>query len=176
MLEWLGVALLSGILVLGGSSGTDLGEIEASEDYSGKDNYVIEHKVQTENIVDVVKVVQSKEAVKVEGVDTEVSMTPLGKFEATAYCPCVECCEQWASDPNNKITSIGVGAYQGNTIAVDPSVIPYGTKLYVEGLGTFIASDCGGAIKGNKLDVYFAVHDQTASFGRKQVNVYKINE
>lgn len=175
MLEWIGVALLSSILVLG-SNGFNLGNIEATEDTTGTDTYVVEHKVQTETIKDVITLVGSNQNITVQGVDTEISMTPLGKFEATAYCPCALCCENWAGSPINKTTSIGVGAYQGNTIAVDPTQIPYGTKLYVDGVGTFIASDCGGAIKKNRLDIYFANHNQALNFGRKQVNVYKINE
>lgn len=175
MIEWLGVVLLTGIIALSGNS-VDLGSIEATEDSSGTDKYVVEHKVKTETVKDVVTIVESNQNITVQGVDTEISMTPLGTFEATAYCPCAICCSNWGGSPINKTTSIGVGAYQGNTIAVDPTKIPYGTKLYVDGVGTFIASDCGGAIKGNRLDIYFANHSQALSFGRKQVNVYKINE
>ena len=52
------------------------------------------------------------------------------------------------------ITSTGTKPKWG-TIAVDPSVIPYGTKVYIPQFGqTFIAEDCGGAIKGNKIDIY----------------------
>ena len=176
MLEWLGVALLSSVLLLSSAGDINMGSIEATEDYSGTDTYVVEHKVETEVIKDIITLVGSNQNITVQGVDTEISMTPLGKFEATAYCPCALCCENWASSPINKITSIGVGAYQGNTIAVDPTQIPYGTKLYVDGVGTFIASDCGGAIKKNRIDIYFANHNQALNFGRKQVNVYKINE
>lgn len=175
MLSWLGTMILSGLIAIGGGS-LDIGNIEAAEDTSGLDNYVIEHKVETEVVTDVIKIEPSTENVKIEGVDTEISMTSLGTFEVSAYCPCPLCCGQWGGGTENKTTSIGVGAYQGNTIAVDPSVIPYGTKLYLEGVGTFIASDCGGAIKGNKLDVYVVSHSEGLKFGRKKLNVYRINE
>ena len=42
-------------------------------------------------------------------------------------------------------------------IAVDPSVIPLGTKVYVEGYGYAVAADTGGAIKGHKIDVFFPI-------------------
>ncbi|MET3730415.1 uncharacterized protein YabE (DUF348 family) [Fictibacillus halophilus] len=67
------------------------------------------------------------------------------------------------SNPNAKV------------IAVDPSVIPLGSKVYVEGYGYAIASDTGGAIKGNKIDVFFASQSQAESWGRKSVKIRIIN-
>lgn len=56
-------------------------------------------------------------------------------------------------------------------IAVDPSVIPLGTKVHVEGYGNAIAGDTGGAIKGNKIDVFLPEHSAAIAWGRKQVKV-----
>ncbi|MFC7370826.1 ubiquitin-like domain-containing protein [Fictibacillus iocasae] len=56
-------------------------------------------------------------------------------------------------------------------IAVDPSVIPLGSKVYVEGYGYAIASDTGGAIKGNKIDVFFASQSQAVAWGRKTITI-----
>ena len=58
-----------------------------------------------------------------------------------------------------------------STIAVDPSVIPLGSKVYVDGYGYAIASDTGGAIKGNSVDLYFNSRSDCINWGRKQVNV-----
>lgn len=58
-----------------------------------------------------------------------------------------------------------------STIAVDPSVIPLGSKVYVEGYGIAIASDTGGAIKGNKIDIYMNSLSDCISFGRRTVTV-----
>jgi uncharacterized protein YabE (DUF348 family) len=57
-----------------------------------------------------------------------------------------------------------------STIAVDPSVIPLGSKVYVDGYGYAIASDTGGAIKGNKIDVYLNSASECDSWGRRSVN------
>lgn len=61
------------------------------------------------------------------------------------------------------------------TIAVDPRVIPLGTRLYVEGYGYGVARDVGGAIKGNKVDVFLQSEAAARRWGRKMVNVYLLN-
>ena len=56
---------------------------------------------------------------------------------------------------NDPITSTGTKPTEGRTIAVDPRIIPYGTKVYIPQFDrVFIAEDCGSAIKGNRIDVY----------------------
>lgn len=62
-----------------------------------------------------------------------------------------------------------------STIAVDPKVYPYGTKLFVEGYGFAIAADCGTSIKGNKIDVYFNTYKEACNWGAKYVKVYVLN-
>lgn len=89
-------------------------------------------------------------------------------FVITAYCPCYECSEGWGNS-----TATGVTATEGRTIAVDPKVIPYGTEVYIEGVGYRTAEDCGGAIKGNKIDLYFSDHNGVNNFGKhtKEVTI-----
>lgn len=58
------------------------------------------------------------------------------------------------------------------TIAVDPKVIPLGTKLYVEGYGVGKAEDTGGAIKGNRIDVFLDTEEECVKWGRKKLKVY----
>ncbi|MEH7149074.1 3D domain-containing protein, partial [Bacillus thuringiensis] len=62
-----------------------------------------------------------------------------------------------------------------NLIAVDPSVIPLGSKVWVEGYGVAIAGDTGGAIKGNKIDVLMPDKGTSSSWGRKTVTVKVLN-
>ena len=59
-------------------------------------------------------------------------------------------------------------------IAVDPSVIPLGSKVWVEGYGYAVAGDTGGAIKGMKIDLFMPTTDQAYGFGRKQVRIKSI--
>lgn len=69
----------------------------------------------------------------------------LGQFTITYYWP--------GEDHYGKLTSTGAIAKEGKTIAVDPSIIPYGSIIKING-NEYIAEDCGGAIKGNKIDVF----------------------
>lgn len=95
-------------------------------------------------------------------VDYEHSYT----FKITAYCPCSECNGPWSGGA----TSTGVKAQQGRTIAVDPRVIPYGTKVLIGG-HEFVAEDCGGAIKGARIDLYLSSHARCNSWGVRYLTV-----
>lgn len=73
------------------------------------------------------------------------------------------------------ITSTGTVPRWG-TIAVDPRVIPYGTRVYIPQFGmTFVAEDCGGAIKGNKIDIFMGSSSQAYSWGRRTIDIYIVN-
>lgn len=69
------------------------------------------------------------------------------------------------------ITSTGTTPKWG-TIAVDPTVIPYGTKVYIPQFDkVFIAEDCGGAIKGNKIDIFMNDSDSVNNWGRRTIDI-----
>ena len=68
-------------------------------------------------------------------------------------------------------TATGVEPREG-LIAVDPKVIAMGSKVYVEGYGYAIAADTGGAIRGNRIDVFFPTFRQCVDWGRKSVRIY----
>lgn len=102
----------------------------------------------------------------------------IGTFLLTAYCSCEKCCGKYAGnrpiDENGKEIVFGASGerlYQGISIAVDPKIIPYGSKVLI-GNNEYIAHDCGGAIKGNKIDVYFDNHSDAINFGRQSQDVY----
>ncbi len=81
---------------------------------------------------------------------------------ATAYSP---------GDPGvNTRTATGARATYG-VIAVDPAVIPLGTRVYVPGYGNAIAADTGGAIKGDKIDVCFDTRAEAVAWGRRTVTI-----
>ncbi|WP_347256114.1 3D domain-containing protein [Anaerostipes sp. PC18] len=87
----------------------------------------------------------------------------MGDFLITAYCGCYACSEGYG-----KKTSCGGSCKEGRTIAVDPDVIPYGSKVKIDGLaGTYIAEDTGGMINGDHIDVYFEEHVDDFKLYRK---------
>ena len=92
-------------------------------------------------------------------------------MEVTAYCACKKCC-----GPNAQgITASGkrVSYNDGKFVAADTSVLPFGTKLLIPGYhGEPVeVIDRGGAIKGNKLDVFYASHDEALIWGRQSIPV-----
>ena len=94
----------------------------------------------------------------------------IGSFKSTAYCPCSICNGKWTGLP----TKLGTDYSSSRTIAVDPEVIPLGTKVYVEGFGVKVAEDTGSAIKKNIIDIYYDTHQEAKKHGAKQVNIYTV--
>ena len=71
------------------------------------------------------------------------------------------------------ITATGTKPTFGRTIAVDPTVIPYGTRVYIPEFDkTFIAEDCGGGIKGNKIDIYMNTKEECTNWGVRNITLY----
>lgn len=159
-------------------------EVE-TEGQSGKNELV--YKITYHNGKEVDKkfmeeVVVSNPVNKVvkKGVKTEIQVatsrgSDLGRSKSTS------------NTSNRKHMKVVATAYTGHTktstgatpkwgtIAVDPSVIPYGTKVYIPQFDkVFIAEDCGGAIKGNKIDIYMENESKVYNWGKKSIDVYVI--
>ena len=104
----------------------------------------------------------------------------LGEFKLTAYCSCEKCCGEWAlnrpKDENGKdivYGSTGTILVAGTSIATDPSVIPYGSQVEING-HIYTAHDTGGAIQGNRIDIYFDNHQDALNFGVQYAEVFLI--
>lgn len=97
-------------------------------------------------------------------------------FTATAYDADLACTGKKQGDPAYGITASGAAARVGWTVAVDPSVIPLGSLLYIEGIGVRRADDIGSSIKGRRLDVFVATHEQALEFGVKELRVWLLTE
>ena len=92
----------------------------------------------------------------------------LGRFSLSWYSPK----ELGKQHPYELRTSTGTIPKEGRTIAVDPKVIPYGSIVYIQDYGYFIAEDCGGAIKSNRIDIFTASHETAIQQGKKVANVW----
>lgn len=88
---------------------------------------------------------------------------------ATAYGPGVKDNGRW-----NDLTFVGTKIRKG-VVAVDPRIIPMGTKLWVEGYGQAVAEDQGSAIKGNRIDLAFDTRQEAVNYGIKPVKVYVLD-
>ncbi len=96
--------------------------------------------------------------------------TSLGNYKLTFYCPCATC-----NGVAGAKTASGTTPTEGRTIAVDSSVIPLGSRVYIDGYGVFIAEDTGGAIKNNKIDVLVSSHSRAYDLGVKYADVYLLD-
>ncbi|MFJ5963147.1 LysM peptidoglycan-binding domain-containing protein [Bacillus sp. NPDC093026] len=116
------------------------------------------------------KAAPKQETAKAESSSASQSVQKEVTVTATAYT---------ANDGGiSGITATGVNLNKNphaKVIAVDPSVIPLGSKVYVEGYGEAIAADTGGAIKGNKIDVHVPSKSQAKNWGVKSVKVRILN-
>jgi 3D (Asp-Asp-Asp) domain-containing protein len=102
----------------------------------------------------------------------------MGTFKLTAYCSCEHCCDEYAlnrpKDENGNpivYTANMSIAKQGVTVAADTNVLPFGTSLLIDG-HEYIVQDRGGAIQGNRIDVYFDSHQEALQFGVQYKEVF----
>ena len=84
----------------------------------------------------------------------------------TAYCPCSKCNGNYVGQP----TASGTPLVVGRTIAVDPKVIPLGSYVVIDG-HTYVAEDTGSGIKGARIDLLFATHEEALEWGRQNRTV-----
>lgn len=125
------------------------------------------------------------EAPEDEKVQEETKYKDVLEVTATAYCLCQKCCGKTPDHPDYGYTATGLKIVPGTgmkVIAVDPTVIPLKSHVYVEGMngawdyGYAIAADTGGAIKNHKIDLYMDSHSEALKWGRRTVKVYVLNE
>ena len=92
----------------------------------------------------------------------------LGKYVITAYCTCRVCCGVFSG--HNR-TASGTVPTSNHTIAVDTDVIPFGTRVVINGQ-VYVAEDRGGAIKGKRIDMFFMTHKEALRWGRRTMEVF----
>lgn len=142
----------------------------------------VDKVVQAASIDQVVAVGTKKEEPKVSVLSNKTPSVPtltkngvkfkakkvIKNFTLTAYSAGLESTGKDVKHPQYGITASGTRVKEGRTIAVDPSVIPIGWWVYIEGIGFRRAEDKGGAVKGNKIDIYFDSSKSADKFGKKK--------
>lgn len=115
-------------------------------------------------------VAQSYHAVSANPVYADPAMNGyecLGTYLTTGYCPCAACCGK-----TNGVTASGVVARTNHTIAADTGILPFGTQVVINGK-VYTVEDRGGAIRGNRIDIYFGSHQEALNYGKQYVRVYR---
>ncbi|MEK3764182.1 MULTISPECIES: ubiquitin-like domain-containing protein [unclassified Solibacillus] len=146
------------------------GKVERTYNIVKENGKVVSKKVASEKIIDQPKTKVLSVGTKVVTAKVSRSSEPKsGKefyVEATAYTPhCTGCSGISAAGLNLRANP------DMKVIAVDPRIIPLGTKVWVEGYGNAVAADTGGAIKGNKIDVLVPTKSEAYNWGRKKVRL-----
>ena len=91
----------------------------------------------------------------------------IGKYKITYYCACKQCCGK-----DDGITASGVKVQEGVTVAADTSKLPFGTKIYIKGIGWRTVQDRGRNIKENRLDIYIPSHDSPMPYNVQNLDVW----
>ncbi len=142
---------------------------DLSSDKKGGNSVSEEVTVKKDETIIDGKVVSKEQEKTPETVETvksgELNYSKVLTMDATSYT------DDPAENGGYSTTRMGTPLRYG-VVAVDPSVIPLGTKLYVEGYGYAVAEDTGGAIKGNRIDVCYTDKAKAHAFGRRNVKVY----
>ncbi|HBE9444565.1 3D domain-containing protein [Clostridioides difficile] len=91
----------------------------------------------------------------------------IGKFKVSAFCNCKKC-------KVNSESMVKYRNYEGVNVAVDPNIISFGTKIYIEGLGIRQAQPNSQKVYGKEIKVYVKTHNEVVKFGAKTIDVYKV--
>ena len=126
-------------------------------------------KEPVNKIVQVNKVTTSRSGTTSRTLPSTTASTSGTIFKITAYCPCAKCCGK-----TNGITAMGTKATAGRTIAAS-SQYAFGTKLNING-HTYTVEDRGGAITGNKIDIFVNTHAEALAWGVRYLPVSVVSE
>lgn len=132
--------------------------------------YSVTNNHSPEAMLPVVQSVDSLITPSIEYLSAEEEVKAIKEtYTITAYCPCKKCCGK-----SDGITASGAKAVEGVTIAADTSVLPFGTKVEIDG-NIYTVQDRGGAVKGKKIDIYFDNHEKALQYGKqvKEVTILK---
>lgn len=99
---------------------------------------------------------------------SDEKLISMGEFLLTYYCSCEECSGQWGTQ-----TATGNHCEQGRTVAVDPDVIAYGTRILIDD-NVYVAEDCGSLVKGDHIDIYVEDHELVEKLGKKVKKIWLI--
>ena len=149
----------------------------------------LENKLMVTSVQEVKEVEAESEISNLMFVDSVAyEVIDVIEITATAYCHCEKCCGKTPDHPAYGITRSGLNLLAKGAdiriVAADPRVLALGTKIYIEvpeesrdnryvteDYGMATVEDTGGAIKGNRIDIYFPTHQKALEWGVREVQV-----
>lgn len=135
--------LLLGILLGAAVSGGIAGY--AAVESNAQNKMLIDKINVMGNEISQLKMTQNDLLIENAQLNEQIKWTSIGQFKITYYWP--------GEDEYGSMTATGVTAKEGRTIAVDPTIIPYGTRVIINN-HEYVAEDCGGAVKGKVIDIF----------------------
>ena len=133
-----------------------IADLETQRDiYASRAQNWIDRAVEDEEVIDSLQIRLDKTT------DGKIELAEAGTVLCTGYCT-----EQYPHicGEGHGITASGQPIQAGVTVAADQSIFPYGTVLYIEGIGIRIVQDKGGAVQGNHLDVAVGTHENALAW------------
>lgn len=136
-----------------------------------------EIELETETETEIIELATQKEVeteIQTEA-EAEPQLVSMGTFTVTAYCSCEKCCGEWANNrPDGKVYGAsGEELIADYSVATDVGLIPYGETILINDQ-EYVAHDCGGAIKGNRIDIYMSTHEMALEWGVQNIEIFKV--
>lgn len=141
----------------------------------GEEGYKRDMAAQVVDVVPIVRVdvkdvpVVVEKTVVTDVLDSPVAMSELGVYTVRGFCSCGVCKENSA-----KVTNMNDKA--GITASVDSTVIPFGEKIWAEGIGIRQTQPSNQVVSGNEIAVYMSSHEEVEAFGVQELTIYKLEE
>lgn len=117
------------------------------------------------NIVE--KEVTVPKEVVVTKIQSEIKTEVIGKFTVVGYCNCSVCNE-------NKVGKDIMSNYKGVNATSNPNEIPYGTKIWIDGVGIRQTQPSGQKLTQNEVKIYFSTHEEVVNFGTQTLEIHKV--
>ena len=155
-----GVEITSGSSIITFSVTTEIEQMtdEYISEYATMEQMTDEYTSEQTTMEQMTDEYTSEQTTIEQSTDEHIAEQKTEIYRITGYCGCFECCEK-----TDCITASGRRAQSGRTIAMDPSV-PFGTHVLING-DEYIVEDRGGAIKGNRIDIFFDSHQEGEDWG-----------
>lgn len=151
-------------VVLTSDNSYSSGLVRSSDVEIDKKDVNVKSLVKT-NIIEK-KVVVPKQVVK-KVIQSDIKTEVIGEFKVSGYCKCSLCSQ-------NKVKKDIMSDYKGINVATNSNEIPFGTKIWIDGVGIRQTQPSGQKLTQNEVKIYFPTHEEVVNFGTQTIEILKI--